>query len=102
MDFKSETLNHLQKHFGADYQIDSYRLSHHDNTIEGRGEIDWDKVRDELDFTPNFSYNEGYGADEVTGFITVKNHAAWLERVEYDGSSWWVFRSRPELTTLLS
>lgn len=96
-DFKQETLETLEKHFGKDYQIDSYRFFHDNNSVEGRDKIDWNKVKKKLCFESGFEYYSGYGADEVTGFITVKNHDGWLERVTYDGSSWWVYKHRPVL-----
>lgn len=39
-------------------------------------------------------YDDGYGAQELAGTIVFKNKT-WLEREEYDGAEWWVFRILP-------
>ena len=42
----------------------------------------------------DFSYNAGYGTQELYGFIWLVN-GAWAERAEYDGSEWWEYKSIP-------
>lgn len=44
----------------------------------------------------NFTYDDGYGSQEIFGFIVFKD-GTWLERDEYDGSEWWDFKSKPTL-----
>ncbi|MGD8306170.1 MAG: hypothetical protein PVF17_05920 [Ignavibacteria bacterium] len=42
----------------------------------------------------NFDYDNGYGGQEIFGWITFKDNT-WLERGEYDGSEWWNFKRKP-------
>jgi len=44
----------------------------------------------------NFSYDSGYGGQEVFGNIWYKD-GAWSERGEYDGSEWWEYKKCPEI-----
>ncbi len=44
----------------------------------------------------DFSYNEGYGTQEISGFIVFLDNS-WLSRQEYDGSEWWEYHTCPEL-----
>jgi hypothetical protein len=44
----------------------------------------------------DFNYNNGYGSQELHGFILLKNEK-WLDRHVYDGSEHWVLRERPTL-----
>ena len=43
------------------------------------------EVLKQLDFT----YDDGYGTQEVEGTIMFKD-GTWMERREYDGAEWWV------------
>lgn len=49
----------------------------------------------------DFSYDSGYGSQELFGFILLKG-GAWLERHEYDGSERWVKKTRPHLDPLIN
>jgi hypothetical protein len=40
-------------------------------------------------------YDNGYGGVEVDVSLIVSGDDWWLERREYDGSEWWVFRTAP-------
>ena len=42
----------------------------------------------------NFNYDEGFGGQEVGGFIVFKD-GTWLDRREYDGSEWWELQCKP-------
>jgi len=44
----------------------------------------------------DFSYDEGYGTQEISGFIVFLDNS-WLSRQEYDGSEWWEYHTCPEL-----
>jgi hypothetical protein len=44
----------------------------------------------------DFEYDDGYGSQELHGFILLKGNS-WLDRHEYDGSEHWVLRERPVL-----
>ena len=41
-----------------------------------------------------FEYDDGYGGQELFGFIWYKD-GTWSERMEYDGSEWWRHVERP-------
>lgn len=44
----------------------------------------------------NVEYDSGYGLQEVAyDLIIVFKDGAWLEREEYDGSEWWVYKKSP-------
>ena len=43
----------------------------------------------------DFTYDDGYGFQQLHGFILLNN--GWLDREEYDGSEYWVLRKRPTL-----
>lgn len=43
----------------------------------------------------DFSYNAGYGGNEVEGDLVIVGDNWWLERGEYDGSEWWGFKTLP-------
>ena len=44
----------------------------------------------------NFEYDEGYGCQELFGFIWYDD-GTWSEREEYDGSEWWKYKKLPEI-----
>lgn len=52
----------------------------------------WDDFLKELDFT----YDSGYGGQELFGTIWFTN-GTWATRREYDGSEWWEYHSCPEI-----
>lgn len=42
----------------------------------------------------NFSYDNGYGGQELFGYIWYTD-GTWSERGKYDGSEWWEHKERP-------
>lgn len=42
----------------------------------------------------DFEYDNGYGSQELFGFIWLKD-GSWCERYEYDGSESWAHKSPP-------
>jgi len=54
---------------------------------------DWNEFLGKLDF----EYNEGYGGQELFGYVLLTD-GTWLERGEYDGSEWWALKRRPDLS----
>jgi hypothetical protein len=44
----------------------------------------------------DFSYNAGYGTQHLHGTVWLKD-GTWLEREEYDGSEWWVYKKAPQI-----
>lgn len=94
LNFKTETEEILDKKF-SDTIIDQWLFIKDSETVKGTGPIDWDLVKKTLPFENEFEYDEGFGADDITGFITFKNKDSWLMRYEHDGSSWWKYITRP-------
>lgn len=43
----------------------------------------------------NFSYDGGFGGQEIATDLLVVGADFWLERHEYDGSEWWEFKRTP-------
>lgn len=48
----------------------------------------------------NFEYNNGYGTQEIYGYIWY-NDGTWSERYEYDGSEWWSYKKCPSFNDKL-
>ena len=49
----------------------------------------------------DFKYDSGYGMQEVDGTVWLIEEGAWLERGEYDGSEWWVYKVCPAVPKTL-
>ena len=43
----------------------------------------------------DFEYNNGYGGQELFGYIWYTD-GTWSERGEYDGSEWWEYKKSPD------
>lgn len=52
-------------------------------------------------FNLSFMYDEGYGVQEVEGWIWYED-GTWSDRHEYDGSERWVYRSAPPIPAYLT
>ena len=50
---------------------------------------------DEFAKVADVEYDNGYGAAKVADDLLVVGEDWWLERHEYDGSEWWVFKTLP-------
>jgi hypothetical protein len=46
----------------------------------------------------NFEYDNGYGGQELFGYIWYED-GTWSDRGEYDGSEWWQHQVRPDRDT---
>lgn len=44
----------------------------------------------------DFSYDDGWGSQEMHGYIWYKD-GTWSERREYDGSEWWEYMCCPPI-----
>jgi hypothetical protein len=45
----------------------------------------------------DFKYDSGYGMQELDGTVWLMKEGTWLERGEYDGSEWWVYKVCPQV-----
>jgi hypothetical protein len=43
----------------------------------------------------DFSYDSGFGCNEISLALKIIGKDWWLERGEYDGSEWWSFKKVP-------
>lgn len=59
-------------------------------------QIEWEYFLNQLDF----EYENGYGTQHLYGTVWLTDNA-WLERGEYDGSEWWVYKQVPSLPDYL-
>lgn len=59
-----------------------------------------DDEREFYEFLKSIEYDEGYGTQELFGFVVFNDHS-WLERGEYDGSEWWQLCEEPKEEELL-
>jgi hypothetical protein len=48
----------------------------------------------------DFEYDDTFGSQEVFGYIWFKD-GTWSERMEYDGTEWYVHKSLPEIPEYL-
>ena len=80
-------LKELLEHVG-NREVEYVKVRFRGQIIEGG----LDDVLDKLDF----SYDEGYGRQELFGYIWYKD-GTWSERCEYDGSEWWRHIKRPPI-----
>lgn len=53
---------------------------------------DWEHFKKIADV----EYDNGFGEEEVACDLLVVGEDFWLEREEYDGSEWWIFREFPQ------
>ena len=44
----------------------------------------------------NVKYDNGYGLAQVVESLLVVGENWWLEREEYDGTEWWVYKALPK------
>ena len=54
----------------------------------------------EFEKMADFDYDNGYGAAEISTDLVVVGKGWWLERYEYDGSEWWVYKEHPKILKL--
>ena len=62
-------------------------------TSDGSEAITWEEFAKIADF----DYDDGYGLNEIRLDLVVVGKDWWLERYEYDGSEWWVYKEHPKL-----
>lgn len=43
----------------------------------------------------DFTYDGGFGGNEINLALKIVGNDWWLERHEYDGSEWWVYKELP-------
>ena len=63
---------------------------------DGSEAITWE----EFEKMADFDHDAGYGAAEIRMDLVVVGKDWWLERYEYDGSEWWVYKEQPKLLKL--
>lgn len=48
-----------------------------------------------LETAKDIEYDAGYGGIEINGSLMIIGEDWWLERVEYDGSEWFTYKTYP-------
>ena len=43
-----------------------------------------------------YSYDSGYGIEEVNTTLMIVGDNWWLERHSYDGAEWWEYKEKPQ------
>lgn len=98
---KEEFIKHIEgrpKVMCARIYLDPYYIYPESNEPEyidlliGYDSEDFDNFLKKLDFT----YNRGYGSQELNGLIWYK-YGSWSERSEYDGSEGWSYKNQPTI-----
>jgi len=59
---------------------------------EDDGYMSWN----DFEKNANFLYDNGYGGEEIKVDLIIVGKDFWLERMDYDGSEWWSFKTTPE------
>jgi hypothetical protein len=66
-------------------------------TIEAIAQNDHTMSWEQAESRLNVDYDAGYGGQEIaTDLVVVFADGSWLERGEYDGSEWWVYKCAPQ------
>lgn len=100
--FKNETLDMLQRvaefYKTDDLEIEGVLINAYQcsRTYRAEGVLDWAEALETLGL-PSWDYEDGYGAQFFSGFITFRNIDGWIERCENDGMEWWEFKQRPSV-----
>lgn len=90
MNFLLETLTKL--HESGKVEGDVLRVGNESECLT------WDNFKS----IANFNYNSGYGMGIISIELKVVGTDWWLERIEYDGSEWWTFKTKPKMPLLIS
>lgn len=88
---KDELLEHVEGK-SVEFVRVGYRKNYGERPLLIDGSLD-----DSIKFL-DFSYDSGYGSQELFGFVLYSD-GTWSEREEYDGSEWWVHREPPTINT---
>jgi hypothetical protein len=81
-----ETLLELKKHGKSEEDVEWV----------GSPEWGWFTWEDFKEVAKNVWYNDDYGMEEIALDLVVVGEDWWLERATYDGSEWWVFKTKPK------
>lgn len=74
--------------FGNEYDDDREFI----NLKCGHTETEYNTFLESL----NFEYDNGYGGQELFGFIWYED-GTWSDRGEYDGAEWWQYQACPDI-----
>ena len=60
----------------------------------------WFTFDDFMEIAQGFDYDSGYGHQVVHNDLKIVGEDWWLERYEYDGCESWVFKQKPERSSI--
>ena len=79
-----------------DYDLKEYIVKFHYNLQQDYTEVERESFLKSIDF----SYYDGFGGQELFGFIWY-NDGTYSDRREYDGSEWWEHQTAPVIPDVL-
>jgi hypothetical protein len=90
----------MKKNFGNLYDETCEILARNGKAIEdiqwvSLGGSRWGSVASFSKAAREFTYDPGYGGQEVNSELVLVGPDFWLERNEYDGSEWWEYKAYP-------
>lgn len=91
---KDELLSHIKEHH-VEYDVEYVKIVY--CPYYGEDKLLIEGTLSEVLLELDFEYDEGYGSQELFGFIWY-NGCTWSERSEYDGSECWQYKKRPDLS----
>jgi hypothetical protein len=53
-------------------------------------------IEEFLNLIKDYKYKNGYGREYINLDLKIVGDDWWLERQEYDGSEWWVYKEKPK------
>ena len=87
---KQEIIEHIG---GRDVELIRIVFGH---SYGPKGQLFINGSLDELLEKLDFDYDDGYGGQNLMGYIWYTD-GSWSQRGEYDGSEWWEHMERPDL-----
>lgn len=87
-----------EKNFLDETLADIQDLGKNDADVAWVGSVDGEFAIsfEEFRVMASFTYDAGIDGDEILPtLVVVFNDGSWLERNEYDGSSWWEYKRTP-------
>jgi hypothetical protein len=98
---KKELLSHYElENLNLSEEFDGAQVKHNTSWEEKEWTVFGPSQYQEFIKWLDFSYDNGYGSQELYGSVLLKCGAPdrwWFDRHEYDGSEYWVLRKRPIL-----
>ena len=80
-----------------------FNLNHHGKTLDDVTHIFLDNqyqiTKEDFIKAADEEYNSGYGCNYVKLGLVLLGEGFWMERYEYDGAEWWIYREPYKIPT---